>query len=56
MPVRETIAPKELIEGLKVMPKYVGKNRMDYIVDLPRRRGERILGRMGKRLAKQKKL
>lgn len=31
---RETSAPKELIEGLKVMPKYVGKNRMDYIVEV----------------------
>lgn len=31
---RETSAPKELIEGLKVMPKYVGKNRMDFIVEV----------------------
>ena len=31
---REISAPKELIEGLKVMPKYVGKNRMDYIVEV----------------------
>lgn len=31
---RETSAPKELIEGLKVLPKYTGKNRMDYIVEV----------------------
>jgi PhzF family phenazine biosynthesis protein len=30
----ETSAPNELLEGLKVKPKYVGKNRMDYIVEI----------------------
>jgi PhzF family phenazine biosynthesis protein len=31
---RETTAPEELIAGLKARPAYVGKNRMDYIVEL----------------------
>lgn len=31
---RKASAPKELIEGLKVEPKYIGKNRMDYIVEV----------------------
>ena len=30
----ETSAPNELLEGLKVKPKYIGKNRMDYIVEI----------------------
>lgn len=31
---REAMAPQELIAGLKVRPLYVGKNRMDYIVEV----------------------
>ncbi len=30
----EVNPPKEILEGLKVLPKYVGKNRMDYIVEV----------------------
>lgn len=30
----EVSTPVEIIEGLKVMPKYTGKNRMDYIVEV----------------------
>lgn len=31
---QETDAPKELLKALGVSPKYVGKNRMDYIVEV----------------------
>ncbi len=31
---RETAAPQDLLDGLKVQPKYVGKNRMDYIIEV----------------------
>ncbi len=31
---RETIAPEGLIEGLHIRPDYVGKNRMDYLVEV----------------------
>ncbi|HBG92929.1 MAG: oxidoreductase [Nitrospirae bacterium GWF2_44_13] len=31
---KETVAPKELLDGLKATPIYVGKNRMDYIVEV----------------------
>ena len=31
---KETDAPHGLMEGLKVRPVYVGKNRMDYIVEV----------------------
>lgn len=29
-----TAAPNELIEGLGLIPKYVGRNRMDYVVEI----------------------
>lgn len=31
---KETCIRKEIIDGLKVQPKYTGKNRMDYIVEV----------------------
>jgi PhzF family phenazine biosynthesis protein len=31
---QETTAPPNLIEGLKVQPTYIGKNRMDYIIEV----------------------
>lgn len=39
----DTIAPDELIEGLKVNPVYVGRNRMDYLVEIE---SEKILSEL----------
>lgn len=33
-PDKETTAPAEILDALKVEPKYVGKNRLDYIVEV----------------------
>jgi len=33
-PVAPAVAPEELIQGLGLIPRYVGRNRMDYVVEV----------------------
>ncbi|AJY73338.1 PhzF family phenazine biosynthesis protein [Paenibacillus beijingensis] len=33
-PVRETSSPEELIQGLGLIPRYTGRNRMDYLIEV----------------------
>ncbi|MCQ6562908.1 PhzF family phenazine biosynthesis protein [Paenibacillus mendelii] len=42
-PVAPAVAPEELIQGLGLIPRYVGRNRMDYVVEVDSERTVRTL-------------